>query len=517
MRQNANRIMTVLLGGVLALDVSAAYRRGEELWKCDFSRESIARLGCKDIAPGRNWQADEGVKGDGAFHVKCGDAGCKVGFPLPTEKFRGRIIQIETNVKGLDVRRGPRGFNGPKVMYPFKSGGRTFYPELPKEYGSWDWKKGVKVDLIPKDAEGMVLVLGLENSAGELWIDDIVIYAAEEVPDEPPAVTPPNPKADAIARGPYAAKARCGGFRGVMSPGDREMTEDDVRTLAEWNANLVRRQINVPRPPSAQDDEWYFRGLSARLDRLEREMKLFRKYGIRVCIDLHSGPSTTKNKHAGNTLPADYDTAELRRAWRMIAERFAGDPSVYGYDIMNEPAVSPQAWDRIFRETVAEIRKVDRRTPVVTEFLRFFYPEEMNVIYSPHTLTHFGVGGIGTVRWSYGNYVNGEFLDKNQLRVYMETIIDFSLRHPSARLFVGEFSCILWSKGAEGYIRDCIELFEEYGWDWTYHAYREWPPWDVEYTHDANYTVGKAIKAKTDTARKRELLKGLGHNPRPAK
>jgi hypothetical protein len=26
-------------------------------------------------------------------------------------------------------------------------------------------------------------------------------------------------------------------------------------------------------------------------------------------------------------------------------------------------------------------------------------------------------------------------------------------------------------------MRDAIELFEEAGWDWTYHAFREWQGW----------------------------------------
>ena len=87
--------------------------------------------------------------------------------------------------------------------------------------------------------------------------------------------------------------------------------------------------------------------------------------------------------------------------------------------------------------------------------------------------------------------------------------------NPDAPILVGEFSCILWSKGADRWIRDCIELFEEYGWSWCYHAYREWPAWDVEYTNDPDWAVGAWIKADADTARKRELLKGLSRNRRP--
>ncbi|MBR3086765.1 MAG: hypothetical protein IKH04_10230, partial [Kiritimatiellae bacterium] len=57
-----------------------------------------------------------------------------------------------------------------------------------------------------------------------------------------------------------------------------------------------------------------------------------------------------------------------------------------------------------------------------------------------------------------------------------------------------------------------IDLFEEYGWSWTYHAYREWQAWDVEYTHVGNYEIQKWAKATEETPRKRELLRGLSFN-----
>ena len=101
------------------------------------------------------------------------------------------------------------------------------------------------------------------------------------------------------------------------------------------------------------------------------------------------------------------------------------------------------------------------------------------------------------------------------MRVDLKPWIEFQIAHPGTRILVGEFSCILWSKGADKYIRDAIEIFEEYGWDWCYHAYREWQAWDVEYTHVGDYEHRKWVKATEDTNRKKELLKGLSHNVRP--
>ena len=56
-----------------------------------------------------------------------------------------------------------------------------------------------------------------------------------------------------------------------------------------------------------------------------------------------------------------------------------------------------------------------------------------------------------------------------------------------------------------GYLRDCIAIFDEYGWDWTYHAFREWPGWSVEHEGD---DIGH-MAPSADNPRKRALLDGF--------
>jgi hypothetical protein len=70
---------------------------------------------------------------------------------------------------------------------------------------------------------------------------------------------------------------------------------------------------------------------------------------------------------------------------------------------------------------------------------------------------------------------------------------------------VGEFSAIAWAEGADRYLQDCMELFDEYGWDWCYHAFNEWRGWNVEYAGDSL----KTLKWVGETPRKRVLIEGL--------
>ena len=73
-------------------------------------------------------------------------------------------------------------------------------------------------------------------------------------------------------------------------------------------------------------------------------------------------------------------------------------------------------------------------------------------------------------------------------------------------------SAAVWAPGAADYLRDLIEIFEEYGWDWSYHAFRESPVWDVEMTG----TDRNNLRPAADTDRKRVLLDAFRKNHRPA-
>ena len=59
-------------------------------------------------------------------------------------------------------------------------------------------------------------------------------------------------------------------------------------------------------------------------------------------------------------------------------------------------------------------------------------------------------------------------------------MLAFQKKH-NCRIYVGEFSAAIWAPGAEKYLADCISLFEEFGWDWTYHAFREATVWSLEH------------------------------------
>lgn len=82
----------------------------------------------------------------------------------------------------------------------------------------------------------------------------------------------------------------------------------------------------------------------------------------------------------------------------------------------------------------------------------------------------------------YPGMLDGVMIDKAWLANDMQPALDYSREH-GVPVFVGEFSCVRWAPGdtAVNYLRDAIDLFEERGWNWTYHAFREWPGWSLEH------------------------------------
>ena len=305
----------------------------------------------------------------------------------------------------------------------------------------------------------------------------------------------------------------------------RATTEDDIATLASWGATMARFQImrNWSGRDDNQDLEEYATWIDSRLDNLENVLRWAKARGMKIVIDLHTVPGGKRAKDGQMNMFEDDKFAEaFIDTWRRIATRFKGNPAIYGYDLVNEPhqkgRVRNDYWT-LQRRAAEAVRAIDPDTPIIVESdgsdapaaYAWLSPLRMdNVIYQVHVyapmlFTHQGVHGRSTgEKWPDP----AKKWDKEFLRETLRPVREFALRH-HAKIYVGEFSAIAWAEGAENYLRDCIDLFGEYGWDWCYHAFREWKAWSVEHEGpDRDHLVPSA-----DNPRKRALLEGLRAAP----
>ena len=523
----------VMLGATFRAE--AAYRKGKLLWKCEFTQADVEKYGLGKYRIGKDGTGCEVRPSEGKNGALCFVGHSKVKI-APDVKLDG-LIYVESDVMGLDVAQtDPEARDsrlGPAVIMNYirykKSRGKDVekwcFATIPS--GSFAWRKVMFVEGLPADARNIVLSLGLREATGEFRVDAVRIYSAEEVPDE--AVEAPfNEEAAKLPRGRFRSRPNpralrgVNFFRSVEKIGSRmplvdESGAQDMDKLAGWGVNIVRTWIQ-PRGSDWSTEEEYFKVLAKEIDYADRMTAEAEKRGIWSVIVLGSCPGFKNTKENSAFITKDFRAEVLVKVWQMIAKRFAGRPLVYGYDVMNEPGVPQAQWNEIFKTVADAIRNIDVKTPVVTESISRYWPKEMNVIYSehpyqPHAVTHQGAGGR-KLRYSYPGYIDGVYWDKEQMRLSRKNLVQFCAEHPDARILVGEFSCILWARGAEKWIADAISLYEEYGWDWCYHCYgSSFAGWNVEVDHDANYSVGKwVVPENGDTARKKALLDGLSRN-----
>ncbi len=444
---------------------------------------------------------ETGREGRPALKVSTTEAdGGQVRAKLDLSKYAGCKIRGECWVKADGVTKPAETWNGVKVMlhYTSASVGQRWINEG-NVFGSFDWKPLRFTEVLPADIKEADLSLGMQSCSGTVWFDELKLTVVA-----PPR--PPRPKPDPNA--PPAFKGHnLPRLRGVMSP--NAYRDEDLRHLGQdWHANLIRWQMtrNWGVAGTDQDLADYGKWMDGKLDEAAKALDACAKYGIKLVLDVHSPPGgRTQDNTLRMTLEPKFADAFVA-LWEKIATRFKGHPALWAYDLVNEPVQTtppPDGVDDYLAVQVRAakaIRHIDPTTAILIEAdqwdsaggYRDLDPVDVpNVVYQMHMydpgqFTHQGVhdNKVGVV---YPGEIGGVKYDKERLRAVLQPVRDFQLAY-NVHIYAGEFSAIRWAPGdsATQYLRDVIELFEEYGWDWSYHAYREWDGWSLEHGPDPN-------------------------------
>ena len=483
---------------------------------------------------------------------------------LPADLFKGAEgFSLSISAKGQDLAKPTKSYLGLKFQMHCREeqSGRESWPNCTNRIGDFteaELRNDASFGGLHPDT--VTLMLGLQGTSGRVEFDlstlcgarslglfrrinqDFVVRypAAPSVPNDDGAVRQMTNEGNSViaAEGgqslgekvvpviapeapAIAAAERRKPLRGCMLPG-RPTTEDDIETLHQWGATMARFQImrNWSGNDDNQDLAEYAAWIDSRIDNLEDVLRWARARGMKIVVDVHVPPGGKRaSDREMNMLHNDVFANAWIDNWRRIATRLRGNHDViYGYDLINEPHQRGRAkndyWS-LQRRAAEVVRSIDPDTPIIIESngsdaaatYEYLSPLHMdNVIYQVHVytpmaFTHQGVHGspVGT-KWPDPE----QKWDIDFLRKTLRPVREFEKRH-HAKIYVGEFSAIAWAEGAENYLRDAISLFEEYGWDWTYHAFREWKGWSVEHEGpDEKHMVPSA-----DNPRKRALLEGF--------
>lgn len=497
-----------------AAPAAEAPQRGEVLASYDFDSGDL---------PAGAWQATlvEG-RGGRVLAVESTDAarGAGVTLPLPVERMRGCTVLLSAQVRGEGVSDKPQDWNGVKFMTPIvREGGGRDWPQGSVPTGTFDWQRVVWQTQVPQDAKEMRVFLGMERVTGKAWFDDVRVTVRRG----PPAA--PKPRADGPAFTGHALPR----LRGAMvSP---NASPDDLRVLGrDWKANLIRWQLFGFKPRFDTGDlADYDRRLAEELKRFDAILPVCREAGLMVVLDLHTGPGHWAG--AGRSL---FDNAACQKRfveiWEDLARRYKDEPCIWAYDLLNEPVpehVSPDLadWQDLAEMAARAVRRIDASRAIIVEPAPWGGPEAIvnlqpldvpGVVYSvhmyqPHKFTHQGVYD-DKAPYAYPGTVDGKAWDSSALEAALAPVIAFQKKH-GVHMYLGEFGAIRWAPEGSGhrYLKDCIEIFEKHGWDWSYHAFREWNGWSAEHTSDR----ADNRPAAQPTDRQRLLMEWFAKNEKP--
>ena len=442
-----------------------------------------------------------------------------------------RSFEAEIRCRGERLVRDSRRDRGVKLsLHYVDAAGDSRYPcaNAPEE-GDFGWTNlylSVTFGAVPcAKSPRPKVVLGLQQTSGRIEFD----LSSLRLHNEPPRY--PLVDNDYQVKYPPEVASR-GRMRGVMGRGVGKNKERDIEDLKNYGANLIRLQMNgfaQKRPPRKGEKpktlaDWN-KWLARCLDDAERVLGMLEERGMMMVLDMHNPPLGGYGR-TGDVFYVKEYADRFVEAWREIAVRFKGRKGIYGYDLMNEPSQTRSAlpdcdyWN-LQRRAAEAIRAVDPDATIVfaavdssspQAFERLVALEMDNVVYQVHMykpihFTHQGANGRARpqpgAEIPYPDPERG--VDKAMLRKWLQPVRDFQLRH-NAKIYAGEFSACIYAPGAGQYLRDCISIFEEYGWDWSYHSFREALWWNVETVIDPK--TGKPVPNK-DNDRFRALVDGF--------
>ena len=440
--------------------------------------------------------------------------------PLPAEPLRGCTLLVAGRVRAEGVSDRPNAWNGVKFMTPIDGPAGRQWPQAGLGVGSFGWKPVLWQTRVPADATAMRLLLGLERVTGAVWFDDLRI-TVRRVPID---------ASERVHKGPRYTGHGLPRLRGAMV--GTTISAESLRTLGkEWNANGIRWQLFGFKPRFDTGDlAEYDRRLAEELAKLDAALPICRQVGLMVVLDLHTGPGHWA-KPGRSLFTSKRMQDRFVAVWEEIARKYKGEPCIWGYDLLNEPLEEGAAegvldWQGLAERTARAIRAIDPDRCLIVEpapwggvgSIAHLVPLGVpHVLYSahmyvPHRFTHQTVHDRNQKPVRYPGTIDGKQWDKAALAAVLEPLAQWQKRY-NVHVYIGEFSAIRWAPdgSAHRYLRDCIDLFEARGWDWTYHAFREWDGWSVEHGPDRNNHQPTA----EPTPRKRLLLEWFAKNEKP--
>lgn len=246
------------------------------------------------------------------------------------------------------------------------------------------------------------------------------------------AAPPPTMIGANIAGGDF------GGITATMPSGYWYPRADDIDQAKAAGIELIRVPFKWERVQKDSNGVLDAALWSADMTALDSSIAAMEARGMRIILDMHNygvryltiNGVQAKHKIGSAALPA----SEFARAWKLIADRYKNRPSIWGYDLMNEPVgvlssdpavnnpLTTAEWVDYLQLAVNAIREVDTKTAIILEPARKYAhtvdwleigapllaitDPANNLVYSGHCYTDRYQEGV----WKFGASVSAELV-----------------------------------------------------------------------------------------------------------
>ncbi len=198
--------------------------------------------------------------------------------------------------------------------------------------------------------------------------------------------------------------------------------EVDYRRAADMGFNCVRFYLNYR---IFEEDSAPYQYKQSGFDWIDRNLVWAKNHGIKLILNMHVPQGGFQSQSNGDALWNDRaNQKRLTALWKEIARRYANEPDIIAFDLVNEPVVtkSLDQWRNLAAEIVWTIRQVDPKHIIIVERMNanegnatnpwepnqngemnFFLINDRNVVYEFHTynpmsFTHQGASWIESLK-----------------------------------------------------------------------------------------------------------------------
>lgn len=206
--------------------------------------------------------------------------------------------------------------------------------------------------------------------------------------------------------------------------------EKDYERLKNMNVNVIRFYLNYhifeddTKPYIYKESGWQW---------LDTNIQWAKKYGIYLILNMHVPQGGFQSLGTGNALWDNVENQKrLKALWKEIARRYKNEPTIVGYDLLNEPntSKSKDQWINLAKDLVKEIRSVDSNHIIIVERLNavannwsvdedmnFFLIDDFNVMYTFHFYSPIEYTHQLTSWTGFSNQDGGSYPDSNKIQV----------------------------------------------------------------------------------------------------